>query len=657
MSSKFTLIIFLIASNFIWGQVDSVQHIEEVVISTNVRPVRFLLSPFSAYSLKNIEETQPVDVGEIMQKFAGVNLKSYGGLGGLKTVSVRSLGANHSVFVIDGFPVNNTQTGQVNVGQIQVDNINYIFNSSGNKVDLMLPVSSLVAGNTTSIYTFENSFPRETFQLRAAIKYGSWNTQDYYLGSKWKKNNFFIGLTGKFRLSDGNYPYKLKNGEQSYLLSRENNDYQDYYSGVSAGYRKEGKYSFRLGFRTKGIDQGLPGAVIYYNSTANERLTTKENNVFSDFVFIVKKTEIRWYFNGMNNEMRYVDPDYLNVVGKLDVTYKNEFALTGVSVLNEISDNLKIYAGTEFQYSRLNASDSLFARPERVHNFSVSGIQHRKGKWYFDGQLSMQFVTEKNETGEAANDQWRFNPFAEISFNGNDTKQLTHRLWFRNSFRMPSFNELYYNNIGNLLLKPERANQVNYTFAFIPVKKRLTINTSTSIYFNQIFDKIVAIPTKNLFIWSMQNVGETETYGGEFLLFANYSFNKNWKLSTDINYTLQRTIDVTDRLSPTFGHQIAYIPLHSGNVDVSFYYKKSGMRFSNYMSSIRYALNENIKENIVPGFVLSDISFFHKIVVRKKNILSFQFSIKNFFDESYSFVRSFVMPGRSYLISISYVFN
>jgi len=67
-------------------------------------------------------------------------------------------------------------------------------------------------------------------------------------------------------------------------------------------------------------------------------------------------------------------------------------------------------------------------------------------------------------------------------------------------------------------------------------------------------------------------------------------------------------------------------------------------------------LNENNSANEVAGFVLSDVSVFTSVKL-KKNDLRIQFSCKNVFNSSYAIVRYYVMPGRNYLISFNYAFN
>src|SRR5690606_23122850 len=130
------------------------------------------------------QEMAAEDASELIRKFAGVSLKSYGGLGGLKTVSMRGLGTNHSSIVSDGFAISNNQTGQVNLGQIQADNVTNVVSVVGKSQRFVQPVSSQIAGSAFLFETFENSFSKNQFQLRTNIKYGSFDQKNAYLGVK-----------------------------------------------------------------------------------------------------------------------------------------------------------------------------------------------------------------------------------------------------------------------------------------------------------------------------------------------------------------------------------------------------------------------------------------------------------------------------------------
>ncbi len=646
------IVFILFFSPTLYGQQDTVQVIEEVIANEK----SFYYSENSSLNLQDIEELSPVDIGDVLMKISGVNLKSYGSLGGLKTVSMRGLGSNHSTIVKDGFSVNNTQTGQVNLGQIEVDNVVGVVSTIGERYTTILPISAQVSGSSFLIKTFENTFFSDTLQIRSAIKYGSFNQQFAYLGLKFQPEKWFVSVTGAFRQSDGDYDYSYQNGLLNISEQRLNNDYQDFNVGASIG-RKWKNKNFRLGYKHSEINQGLPGAVILYNATQDERMTTNDHSFFGDFQSNGEKLVLRSYVNGRLNHLRYTDPTFLNASGGIDVTYFNRNVTGGVAL--KTTNNKKIFfnGGTEFILSDLTENGQNFDHPSRLHNISLVGLNYQFATFELIAQLSSQFVVENNPNGLSGENRFRVNPFLSIEKKEKGKMKFKQVLWFRNSFRMPSFNELYYNNIGNNLLKPEDANQLNYGVSFLPIDKKASVFIRSNVYVNYVKNKIVAVPTKNLFVWSMQNVGKTIIYGFEVILDANYSLNKDWKIGTGANYSYQRTIDVTDVNSPTYKHQIAYIPLHTVNFDLNVQYKKIGVRLSNYFVSERYSLNENISANRVEAFLISDVTAFYRISLRQKHSLKLQFTTKNIFNQSYSYIRSFVMPGRNFLISIHYAFN
>ena len=60
-------------------------------------------------------------VADALRYFAGVQVKDYGGVGGIKTVNIRSMGTNHTGVVYDGVELGNAQNGQIDLGQFSLD--------------------------------------------------------------------------------------------------------------------------------------------------------------------------------------------------------------------------------------------------------------------------------------------------------------------------------------------------------------------------------------------------------------------------------------------------------------------------------------------------------------------------------------------------------
>lgn len=647
-----------------------IQELTSVVVIRPMMLVRMETTRYSVISKKEIEEMQANDVGDILQKLEGVNLKSYGGLGGMKTISVRSLGSQHSAIVVDGFSVQNSQTGQVNLAQLQTNNLELISLGVGDQVGYLIPVSSQIAGNNVLLETFEMSFPNynDSLQIRSSARMGSFGQLNAYVAAKVKIKKGFVSGFGNYRLANGLYKYSIENGTLSETLIRSNNDYQDQYFGGVAGYEFMNSTRVRVNYKQSKIDQGLPGAVIFYNNSADERLTTADQSLATDVRFrIGHGLYARGYLNGNVNNMRYFDPTYFNSAGKVDVTYLNRNLNAGlVASGHRVKDGYHIYNqtyifGAEGGLSDLASSDSIFASPVRQQISVIVGARIKVGPFQLNGHVSGQFVHESNQTGDAGKNVVGVNPYFSLESKESGRRYARHRLWYRNSLRVPTFNELYYKNIGNTSLVPEKVNQFGYNLSFFPIDRNGNrIAITGAAFFNRITDKIVAIPTQNLFVWSIQNLGIVHAYGAEVTTNFKWVFggsNNQVLLNSSLNYSFQRSLNLSDPNHPTYGHQIAYIPIHTGNVDVSLAYKQFGGKVSNYIVSKRYSLNENVESNEIEGFAITDFSVFYQLKLEKKQSIRFQLQLKNAFDKSYSYIRSFIMPGRNYLISINYAFN
>jgi hypothetical protein len=629
---------------------------KEVVISYSLDTI-LNSNEWEGLDSEDIEGLQADDACDLIQKLTSTSIKSYGGLGGLKTVSSRGLGASHSAIVSDGFSIQNTQNGQINLGQIHADNIQHIIGGTNQSISLMLPISAQISGSQFSMETFENHFGNNGLQFRILGKQGSFNQLGSYGALKYSNKKILMSAHGSHRKTNGSYPYTIQNGAQTIQDFRLNNDYQDYTWGFTSGFK--GRRSvFRLGFLQKKFEQGVPGAVILYNSSADERLTSRDNNIFGDYTLKGNSTDVRVFFKLNENELHYEDPDFLNTYGGISDKYENKSLQVGANLVKKFNKQFKVNFGLEQVLSQLNVDNPSFARPIRAHNYALIGVDYQfENKMNIKLEISSQYINENNLNGTSAKNRFRVNPFLKWSSKEHQSK-FKHEFWYRNSFRMPSFNELYYNNIGNTSLLPEDAHQINYGWSIYPLhSKNNQLYIRQNFYTNFVSNKIVAIPTKNLFVWSMQNVENARILGADMKIGSHWNISKNIKTMIDVNYSYQSAVDISEEGSPTYGDQIAYIPIHTGNIDLSFLYKSMGIRFSNYTNSSRYALNENIEGNKVNGFIISTLSTFYTWNIKQSHIITLRFTIKNLFNESYAFVRSFVMPQRNYLIVLKYAFN
>jgi outer membrane cobalamin receptor len=653
--------VFLFGYSFLFGQ-DTTLYLHAVDVVDSLRHLYTEKVP--TIRRAQILELQAEDIGQLAQKIAGVQVKSYGGLGGLKTLSVRGLGSQHATILVDGFSLQNAQTGQINLGALQSENIESMQLVIGGQKNELVPASAQVSGSSLYVETFENSSTQKRNRVRFASKIGSFGQRDSYLAFNQNTKSLQWSVYGKLRHANGEYAYTIPNGQSAYAGIRENNAFRDMQTGLSMAWRlhKHGKLTLQL--RREAIDQELPGAIILYSQTGSQTLKTSSSSFQSSYLHTFSKISVRFFTSLTSSNLRYSDSTFLNASGILESRYLNELFQGGVSARYALREKLTVFVSTEQQYSALQTSVSGFGVPQRWHNFSLVGVNYAKGKQRYTGQLSTQVISENSAATHQVKTT-RINPFFQVESTIQRAKfHVLLTGYFRNSLRMPTFNELYYTTIGAPQLKPETANQFSVGFFISPSSKtRVAMrkqtflwNNRTNIFRNEVQNKIVSLPTKNLFIWSTQNVGSVRIFGLETSTDFQYFITEKWQIQSTLNYTLQNALDQSSIHSPTYGHQIAYLPKHSYNADISVRRNTIGVRWSTFGNSLRYALNENIPSNAVAAFGVSDLAIFGTIT-RKQHVFRIQFSVKNMFNSSYSIIRYYVMPGRNYLLTFNYALD
>jgi hypothetical protein len=626
------------------------QNLEEVNVMDLLRVL-----PKTACKMdrEEILRRQPEDLGDLLKSFPGITLKNYGGLGGLKTISARGINGTHTGIILDGFLMQNVQTGQIDLGNVQVENSTEVKFSYSIGEQKLQPVSAYFNASNLWIETFENQFSEDTLQLRFTSKYGSYGQLDNYLSAKWNRKRSYVSLFGRYRRANGDFPFTVQNFNETVSGKRFNNDLQEAFAGLSFGkvFKNDSRLKFNIGYNSS--DKGLPGAVILYNPVSAQRLTNSNAAVNLDYRFRLKKHFARAYLGSRYDELSYVDSSYLNSQGYLNSLYYNTSVLGGV-ILRHSWKNKSLVYGVEEQFAYLK-SNSFEDQVYRYHSKAIVELSIHRSFWLIELASGVQHVYNSDKNQQQITEKWSYNPsFSLYSKKPLPILQLI-RFNLKRTMRMPAFNELYYSQVGNLSLKPEIANQSNFGSDINFNIHKNNFKISYNIFGNYIENKIVAIPTKNLFVWSIQNVGKVWIYGLDFLAEHERKLG-DFTFKTSGNYTFQRVLDYSERNSGTFKNQVAYMPVHLLNAAFSCDYKGSGFYVSGNYTSLRYALNENVAWNEVPGFYTLDASLYTR-KNWKDHSFRLSFTVKNLTGTVYEYIRNYVMPGRNYLISLSYALH
>lgn len=661
MKKSFFALFFLIKSMVLFSQsettIDTVNLDEITITSIKIRKSDKSVTPMQSMNRRELDCISGHTAADAVKNFSGITLKDYGGIGGLKTVMVRSMGANHTGVFIDNVQFNDVASGQVDLGKISTENTENISLSAGQANNLQQPARCYALASVININSLEPDFKTKNIHSKIAFKIGSFGLMHPFANVQKKlTSNSYFDLSLNYSNAHGKYPYLLKNGNlDDTILTRKNSDIESLNMNASYVHNFVDKSKLLIRLYAYNSERGLPGAIVYYNSVSAQRLWN--DDFFTNIQYKTNQdkrlTAISLLKMSQNN-LRYLDPEYLNSQGKLDNRYRQREYYFSQIVNFKIIDPLKISYATDFFVNTLNANLYEYANPVRFSWLSVLAMCYKTPQLEVNGNLLATVIREKTMHGNPAPDRNKLNPTVSLGYKIFNDRNIKIRFLYKNSFRMPTFNDLYYTLVGNNNLLPENANQYNlgvtgyFNFGFINY-----FSVKSDIFYNKITNKIIVTPSKNLFIWSMKNVGIVDIRGIELQTHLKTNpLLKSFILNFQCNYTYQKAIDITSEKSSSYKQQIPYIPYETFSGKTSITYKKISLNYNALFNGYRYVLGGNIVENILPGWWQNDISFIYTIELKKQK-LKIKTEINNVFNRQYEVVRNFPMPGRAFYLTLA----
>lgn len=171
--------------------------------------------PVQTMSQQDISRLGIQNMADAVRRFAGANVKDYGGIGGLKTVSIRNMGAAHTAVSYDGVAVSNCQAGQIDIGRFSLDNVSMLSLAIGQSEDLLQSARLYASAGVLGIETEKPHFDdgrNAAFQAR--VRGGSFGMVSPSL-RWWQKlgGRTRVAVDAGYMRADGNYPFTLVNGK------------------------------------------------------------------------------------------------------------------------------------------------------------------------------------------------------------------------------------------------------------------------------------------------------------------------------------------------------------------------------------------------------------------------------------------------------------
>lgn len=623
------------------------------------RPAAVQTIPFARLHL-----LPALQLSDALRHLSGTVIKDYGGIGGMKTVSARGLGTQHTGVAYDGILLSDCQTGQIDLGKIFPDHIRSVGMTVGPVDPIFVPARFFSNGSLLSVET-QPSAAAGPLSLRAGLTAGSFGLFSPSVfaahrvdGKKRPGHSWAWNIASYCLRSDGDYPYVLRNGDSVSHLHRQNSD--------AAVFSAECNGSLQLGNRrrltVKGYcydsEKGLPKATVFDNLSSAERLWNR--NAFGQWQyrsFISRK----WAFmtSGKLNYdyTRYLNPEYLNAGGRLENEYRQyEGYLSNVVGYRPFGGDTTghrpdagLALSQDIVYNLLKANSLEGSRPSRWTTYTNLAAYFKTPRVKVSGSLLLTTADNSARDGAAGSDFVNMSPAvgAVVSLG----RAFEVKAFYKNVFRMPTFNDLYYRDIGNVGLRPEKARQFNVGLGYFPhfTSAKTDLSLQANGYFNIVKDKIVAFPNRNIFIWSMLNYGKVHIAGAEAVFAAECRLPKTCAIHVYGNFTCQHAVDRTDPAGKTYNHQIPYTPKFSGSAGIDVKTPWADISYYVFWCGKRYALRQNIPANEIAPYADQSLVLGHDFHFGKCRF-GLKFELLNLADARYEIVKNYPIQGRSFRV-------
>ena len=647
------------------------QERDSVIINSDMHEVtvygrqRDEIVPSQRLSGERLESLRSHSVADALRYFSGVQIKDYGGVGGLKTVDVRSMGTNHMGVFYDGIQLGNAQNGLVDLGRFSMENIEEIALYNGQKAQVFQPARDFGTSGSVYIRTRRPRFDEgKKYNVRAVLKGGSFGliSPTIVWEQKWNKR-ISTSLSADYTGADGKYKFRYRRVLPSGTVAwdttavRQNGDLRSFrIEGAVFGNTDDGTWNAKVYYYDS--NRGIPGAIV--NNVWRFAQRQWDRNFFVQGSWI-KHVSQRYKFQVAgkyaNDWMRYLNPDETTML--LDNRFRQNELYLSTAHNVELLPQWELNVSADYQYNRLNANLANFVYPSR-HTLLVA-VATQYQFWRFRAMASLLGTNVWDRTTvvqcKVRDALSRWTPAVYISCNPiKDNTDLSLRFFYKKIFRLPTFNDLYYTEVGNTSLKPENTQQLDFGLIYQHDWKRGVLRHlefKTDGYYNKVDNKIIAVPRgSGQYRWMMMNVGKVRILGVETTAQSVMRWRRDWSLVLCANYTYQSAQDRTDPTDNdpyygTYGGQIAYIPWHSGSATTNLKWKQLSLNYAFVYVGERYHASSNIRENYEQPWYTHDLSVGYTF-----RRFTFTLECNNVFDQQYDVVPNYPMPGRNWKGSI-----
>lgn len=657
LDKLYYILYFLLLSSGILAQTtaslnDSVVT-DEIIVTANRIKTTPLLSPNKIQVLddKYFSGLNGDKLTDALGYADGTFIKDYGFNSGLKTVTLNSTQAEHSLILYNGVRLNSQQNSEFDIGLLPLDDISRIEISKGGASSLygteaIGGVINILTGNgrTNKPIGFElknelGSYGFYKFYVKGlnGIKTGNHSALDlsYSFSNEQSRNNYdfyyFDGLSNSKReMEYSSYAQRAFNFDLNYKINK------------SADLKYFTLYNYK--------NRELPGIYIGYVSTVSRQI---DRDLISSVVFdknLNKKISLR-----TTASYKYSLQNYYDEITSIPVPVNSFYKINTFAHNSEINYLLSKKYELDFGY---DLSYNTMISNETEAGKLFQGALYVAGRVEVPVPLVSKFTLYPSLRSDYYSDIDKnvFSGKFGVNIKPFEIESFSLKSSLSNSYKVPTFNELYWLGLGNKNLHPEKS--VSFDAGAYYKFRLFTDNKIEVSYFNiNTIDRIVWTPDSRG-VWRPINVGRVKSEGIDGSFRSSVRLFKNYSAGLGINYNygtaLKKSIDTPG--DESYNKQLLYLPQEYVKSSFNLSYEPEGglvklisLNVFYTFTGKRYIDAENTR--FIPYYELFNGNLNFTLSLFKTET-SIKFAVNNLGNENYQVMYGYPMALRNYKLQI-----
>lgn len=607
---------FLLLCQIILAQNDSITKLKEVVVSdTNLK--KYSSSQSVQVLNDSIINKNQASLTSLLNYNTVIYFKE-NGLGMTSSPSFRGTTGAQTAVIWNGININSQFLGQADFNTIGTRDFNSITVKAGG--GSVLYGSSAIGG---SIHLNNDLQFKKDFSNHLFFSAGSYNTYSANYRTMVSSDKYSLQVSISRNSSDNDFKYPGTPDQKNL-----NGEYYNTSMNTTFGYKVNSTNALKLYSQfydgERHFSLTSPAATKTKYNDYNTRNLLEWESIFDRFTSKLKIAHIGEsykYFPNINTDL---------------FTYgKVETSIIKYDLAFDVNDKIKL--NSIIDYNRNKGYGSSINNVKREIGSASLLLSHLlSDKWDYNASIRQEITDNYgNPFLFSLGTRYQFTDFYRVKLNASK------------NFRMPTYNDLFWEGSGNPDLKPETSYQAEIGNEFFTKNFSLSITT----YYNSIEDLLRWVPSggggDN---WSPENTKKVRAYGAEVLLeWKTKIENHNFTLNSTYAYTISESKQLIN--GELIYKQLIYVPYHKLTGSLSYNWKKISSYFQYFYNGEVYSTPLNNPATKVKDYNIGNIGVDYDF--GKKNSYKLGFQMLNIWNKNYQPVISRQMPGRNYTIYIN----